>query len=1079
MRKFLFVSVVSLVLIVGAAENYRPVKVTSDAATLDGQGVELLYDGKMNPACAFLWPTNNKVSFILDLGEVKDVEGFRFLSGRSWVNCGIQLADFSCSEELNGKWTELKKDAWFRPANTYKTSFVTWPAKRLRYLKVDVKDTYDFKPNYYSFYTKVATRLLPKIFETPIYDEFSGGKKTVQIAEVACFKGTPDDLPLPNKPEVPFPQARLERDWLFQDAATSNISHVANTTADTTKPDRLGRDISALIDGQGLPNDEWRKEHQVKRTKFLKEFRGKFTQFIYVKHIVMGNSIIHATDDLTDSSYNEWQRVPDYTKGGSQLILATLNEDGSVSQEVLLSEPNGIIRDPNLSFDAKTLVFAKRTNLTTDNYHLWTLNLETRELKQITFDFMFPCSDIEPTFVQDGSIVFQSTRCCHSVDCWPLPVSNMFRCNADGTGIRRIGFDQVQTFYPQVMQDGRVSFTRWEYNDRNAAAVQQLMVMNPDGTKQSGLFANNSEFPFSLLHARSVPDSEKLLMISCGHHVGQKGRLAEANLNEGDDYSNSTYDPKKTVWPMNTNAVTMTFPGNRRMSFPLTEFDGPSNAATTNMPGMWYIAGAAMNVAPGRARTRMPRDYQYNAYDMHTQFGPQWAYPFPLDDEKFLVSYMPEGCRYYRGPYSSRFGIYAMKVDGSRELLAFDWNQHCMQPVPVIKREVHALTQKKIDYRDGFGTFYVQNVYEGEAMKGAPKGCVKKIRVIGLEYRPVHIGWNWQYGWHSTQGKIGTPISVGNGAYDVKHILGEVDVEDDGSAMFTVPARTPIYFQLIDEKGCCIQTMRSWSTLQPGEVNGCVGCHERPSASAPEKYTAKALKRPPQKLKPWREGDEHPFMAALEKDGPLASLDNFMGLNRPKSIDDASDKNDGFSFNRIIQPILTAKCVSCHDGSGAKAPKAMDLRDVPGEIPPSDDRSHRAYSAAYLSLSYKGFCNEKVNFAHGLGFTPFRGPYAFGAARSEVWKMLEKGHKGVKLTDRELRSLACWIDLCVPFCGSYIERNKWAEKYRQRFLYVSNKRSVYAWHELNDIRKEYGMEPVPLTGFVEGVKPTFQRYWDE
>ena len=58
---------------------------------------------------------------------------------------------------------------------------------------------------------------------------------------------------------------------------------------------------------------------------------------------------------------------------------------------------------------------------------------------------------------------------------------------------------------------------------------------------------------------------------------------------------------------------------------------------------------------------------------------------------------------------------------------------------------------------------------------------MKRLRVIGLEYRPVHIGWNWQYGWHSTQGKIGTPIAVGNGAYDVKHVLGEADVEVDGS----------------------------------------------------------------------------------------------------------------------------------------------------------------------------------------------------------------------------------------------------------------------------------------------------------
>ena len=726
----------------------------------------------------------------------------------------------------------------------------------------------------------------------------------------------------------------------------------------------------------------WRDARAAERKAFLAAFRKEFTQFVYVKHIVMGNSIMHATDDLSDASYQEWRSVPDYRFGTSQLILATLAEDGSVSQEVLLEEPDGIIRDPDLSFDAKMLVFAKRRNLEKDDYHLWTLNLETRELKQLTFngllkkeavkgqtaDFDMPCSDIEPCWLPDGSIVFQSTRCGHSVDCWPLPVSNLFRCDADGKNIRRLGFDQVQTFYPQLLEDGRVCYTRWEYNDRSASGLQQLFAMNPDGTRQTGLFANNSEFPFSLMHTRGIPGTRDIMMLSCGHHVAQKGRLAKALLAEADDYANSTYDPAKCVWGMNTNPVVMYFPGNRKMIIPWSQWDNPSGPAVPNMPGMYYVAGAAMDASPGVQPVRMPRDYHYNVFDVHTQFGPQWAYPFPLGGGRFLVSFMPEGCRYYRGPYSSRFGVYAMDETGRRELLAFDWGQHCMQPIPVKKRVPPARRLADIDYSQGFGTYYVQNVYEGAAMAGAPTGCVKKVRVIGLEYRPVHIGWNWQYGWHSTQGKIGTPIAVGNGAYDVKHVLGEADVEADGSCSFRAPARTPLYFQLIDEDGCGIQTMRSWSTLQPGEINGCVGCHEHPHQAGVDSAQAIALRRAPQTLKPVLPGgDAHPFLTALEKEGPLASLDNWMGLNRTKAVVD-TEQNDGFSFTRLIQPILDAKCIACHDGSGDKAP-SMDLRGTRGQLPPSDDQSN-ANTQPPIWRSRTGQCNEKINFAHALGSRP-------------------------------------------------------------------------------------------------------------
>ena len=45
---------------------------------------------------------------------------------------------------------------------------------------------------------------------------------------------------------------------------------------------------------------------------------------------------------------------------------------------------------------------------------------------------------------------------------------------------------------------------------------------------------------------------------------------------------------------------------------------------------------------------------------------------------------------------------------------------------------------------------------------------------------------------------------------------------------------------------------------------------------------------------------------------------------------------------------------------------------------------------------------------------------------------------------------------------------------------ASNKRAAFAWQELNDVRREYGLPPVPLTGFVPNVsEPRKQKRWDE
>jgi hypothetical protein len=107
----------------------------------------------------------------------------------------------------------------------------------------------------------------------------------------------------------------------------------------------------------------------------------------------------------------------------------------------------------------------------------------------------------------------------------------------------------------------------------------------------------------------------------------------------------------------------------------------------------------------------------------------------------------------------------------------------------------------------------------------------------------------------------------------VKRILGTVPVQADGSASFLVPASTPLYFQAIDARGHAVQTMRSWTTVLPGEVQSCVGCHDHKNSGPPVTGLSLAAAKPPR------------------------PLDEFYGPPR------------GFSFVQEIQPILDRHCV--------------------------------------------------------------------------------------------------------------------------------------------------------------------------
>jgi len=66
---------------------------------------------------------------------------------------------------------------------------------------------------------------------------------------------------------------------------------------------------------------------------------------------------------------------------------------------------------------------------------------------------------------------------------------------------------------------------------------------------------------------------------------------------------------------------------------------------------------------------------------------------------------------------------------------------------------------------------------------------------------------------------------------------------------------------------------------------------------------------------------------------------------------------------------------------------------------------------------------------------------------------LEPSHHSVKVSQAEKERVACWIDLCVPFCGSYTESNQWEPQVKATYRYFEGKRERLAEIEIDDIRK--------------------------
>ncbi len=66
--------------------------------------------------------------------------------------------------------------------------------------------------------------------------------------------------------------------------------------------------------------------------------------------------------------------------------------------------------------------------------------------------------------------------------------------------------------------------------------------------------------------------------------------------------------------------------------------------------------------------------------------------------------------------------------------------------------------------------------------------------------------------------------------------------------------------------------------------------------------------------------------------------------------------------------------------------------------------------------------------------------------------MLARGHHRAKLSRDELRVIACWIDLLVPYCGDYLEANAWSEADLKKYEHFATKRLRMEEIEQDNIR---------------------------
>lgn len=222
--------------------------------------------------------------------------------------------------------------------------------------------------------------------------------------------------------------------------------------------------------------------------------------------------------------------------GGGIYRLSPVRPGGKV-RPVVDTLGEGVYRDICLHWDAERLLFAFGNGSDKwdggQSYDVYEVRVDGSGLRRLTSG---PKNDCEPFYLADGRIAFTSDRSEHFVMCGgDRHAPTLFVAEADGSQVRQLSFNVFNDFNPCLMPDGRILYSRWEYNERSVTSLHNPFTMNPDGTMVQPYYGNATIRPNVVMFPRPVPGSSKVMALFTAHHGQTHGAVGLIDIRRGMD----------------------------------------------------------------------------------------------------------------------------------------------------------------------------------------------------------------------------------------------------------------------------------------------------------------------------------------------------------------------------------------------------------------------------------------------------------------------------------------------------------------------------------------------------------------
>jgi hypothetical protein len=595
-----------------------------------------------------------------------------------------------------------------------------------------------------------------------------------------------------------------------------------------------------------------------------------------------------------------------YEPGGSLNLLSPVRADGTVTnltKDFGTADFNGA----DVSFDATQAVFSMKTD-GNDHYHIYTVQLTPGadgkfEIHQKTAGDQ---DDVSPIYLPGGLIAFVTNEMYTEM----------------GTRADEYEHSREALQLATITVDGG---NRRLFAQNLSHTVTPFLTWNGRvGFSQWEHFASTNDVKLREVN----PDGTQ--------QVGIAGEFDGAN---NDQNQGKPGDSLFSVHEISPNVMIGIVTARDRTihAGALVMIDARNTADPVCMDAASYTNGA---VVGHQCLNDENVHYTVLTPDVPTGSDPspvgRYREPSVLPDGRILTSWAegPVNDMNEQSLTPPDFGIYVYDTKSNTNQLVYNdrgmWDVNAMAVVPRAQPPVIGAVQTVQDLTQPIllGSVNVAQTDLQEVISGAQFDNVPIAQALQQGAVAVRVVEGF-----SSEAAKGVSM-FGLTMFEGAAVLGEAPVFQDGSWEVKAPPYIPIHLQPIDKYGLAIRNQRLWINGVPNEDRRCVGCHEsRTGVGVP------AIQ---------------PGQTVAEQSGP-------------KDFTEAIADRVEYPWDKKVQPILDAKCVSCHNASTTtyyyltrtdpvtgvqttyKIP-SLDLSSTP--ITVYYDRKVATYPASYVSIFY-------------------------------------------------------------------------------------------------------------------------------